>query len=341
MIPSPESRHEQGHAASLRRETRDVRRFPFAVYPPRRYSPDDERISLVREDAGTSSADSRRRNARSDGDDPAQRGRGHRRWQERLQLPPTIVVFSLSGGTGKTSLVANLGRALALEGEEVLLIDRSFQEDLALRLGATRSAPGETQTVVDRRSGTRVQTAILPLIHSRPGEALDSWMPERLTEVAANCDRVLVDLGVHSLGLMRAIFRWSPTLLVPVLPDWNALLLLGGLETFVSSFVGLETPGPKPLFVLNQYCESVPLHQRVRTDLGKRLGERLLPLELHRSLDMDEALMHGLTVLEYEPEARISRDYRALAAWLQAYPPRTSRIDACLDESGEERQIAG
>jgi cellulose synthase operon protein YhjQ len=236
-----------------------------------------------------------------------------------------IVVFSPSGGTGKTGLVANLGRALSLQGEDVLLLDTSVQDNLVHYFGATRTYPGDVQTAYDRKSDTRVRLAQLPVACYGPGGDGEGWLRDEVADVAMSCDRIILDLSTASRWLSGEIFRMSPLLLVPMLPDWNAVLSLAIAVRFVEE---ASDPGQLPIrpnFLLNQFNPQLPFHSTVLEELRSRLGERLLPMVLHRSLDVDEALAQGKTVLDYEPDAQVSRDYRALAGWVRSQAWLTPR----------------
>lgn len=231
--------------------------------------------------------------------------------------PSVIVVFSPSGGTGKTGLVANLGRALALQGEDVLLLDTSIQENLIHYFGAARAYPGDVQTAYDRKSDTRVRLAQLPIDCYGPGGDGESWLRDEVADAAMECDRIILDLSTASRWLTGEIFRMSPLLLIPMLPDWNAVLSLPAAVRFIEEASDPQHPAVQPHFILNQYNPQMPFHRTVLEELRSRLGERLVSLVLHRSLDVDEALAQGKPVLDFEPDAQISRDYRALADWIR------------------------
>lgn len=233
-------------------------------------------------------------------------------------FPPVVVVFSPSGGTGKTGLVANLGRALALQGEEILLVDTSLQENLIHYFGAARAYPGDVQTAYDRKTDSRVRLAQLPISCHGPDGDGEGWLRDEIAAVAVNCDRIVVDLSTASRWLTWQIFRMSPLLLIPMLPDWNAVHSLPGIERFLDLAADPDRFPIEPNFLLNQFRPQVPFHRTVSDELRSRLGDRLLSLVLHHSLDVDEALAQGKTVLDFEPDAQVSRDYRALAGWIRS-----------------------
>ena len=65
---------------------------------------------------------------------------------ELEQRPPSLVVFSLAGGVGKTCLVATLGRALSALGEHVLLADTAACGLLPFYFGSRELRPGVVRT---------------------------------------------------------------------------------------------------------------------------------------------------------------------------------------------------
>ncbi len=59
---------------------------------------------------------------------------------------PVVVLFSLSGGVGKTSMAATLGRALSSLGEKVLMADTNTHGLLPYYFGARDLRPGAVRT---------------------------------------------------------------------------------------------------------------------------------------------------------------------------------------------------
>ena len=121
---------------------------------------------------------------------------------------------------------------------------------------------------------------------------------------------------------MSRLLSLRPTLLVPILPDMSSVACLGSLEALgpVS-----QPAGKKPLYLLNQFDASSPLHRDVRAILQQQLGDRLLPFVLRRSSLVSEALAEGMTVIDYAPGSEVAADYRDLAGWLRSFGPRRRR----------------
>jgi cellulose biosynthesis protein BcsQ len=73
-----------------------------------------------------------------------------------------------------------------------------------------------------------------------------------------------------------------------------------------------------PVYVLNRFDPSLPLHLDVREVLREQLGERLLPFALRRTPAMSEALAEGMTVVDYAPTSTVAEDFGALAGWVKS-----------------------
>jgi len=246
--------------------------------------------------------------------------------------PPVIVVFSPTGSAGETGIVANLGRALALQGEEVLLLDPFLEDNLARIFGAQPPTVGEVLTVSDPGSKTPIRLAQLPIARHDPGGEGDSLFRDELIELATGCDRIVIDLSSASPLLIWQIFSLSPLLLVPMLPGWNAVLSVPAIDRFLAQVSHPDRLPIQPKFLLNQFDPEIPFHRSIREELRNRLGVGLLPMALHRSPAADEVSDQGGTILDVHPEARTSHDFRALADWVRIHSRHSRRQTACAAE---------
>lgn len=244
--------------------------------------------------------------------------------------PPVIVVFSPTGSAGETGIVANLGRALALQGEEVLLLDPFLQDNLARCFGVEPPSVGEVLTVSDPGSKTPIRLAQLPIARHDPGGEGDRLFRAELIELAAGCDRIVIDLSSASPLLIWQIFSLSPLLLVPMLPGWNAVLSVPAIDRFLSQVSHPDRLPIQPKFLLSQFDPEIPFHRSIREELRNRLGVGLLPIALHRS--PGEAFDQGGTVFDVHPDARTSHDFRALGDWIRTHSRHSRRQAACAAE---------
>jgi cellulose biosynthesis protein BcsQ len=238
--------------------------------------------------------------------------------------PPMVVVFSLAGGVGKTCLVATLGRALAALGERVLLADTAAYGPLPLYFGSREFKPGVVRTFSPPGREHDAPVQVLTLEPERyPGDGTDEDDPllGELGRDGRDASRILVDIGTASRQVTRRLLLLRPTILIPILPDISSVATVRSLEAF------LFNPANQPnrdrqgavFYLLNQFDTSSPLHLDVRETLQQELGDRLLPLVVHRSFEVSEALAEGTTVIDYAPGSPAAEDYMRLAGWLRGF----------------------
>jgi cellulose synthase operon protein YhjQ len=241
------------------------------------------------------------------------------------QRPPALVVFSLAGGVGKTCLVATLGRALSALGEHVLLADTAACGLLPFYFGSRDLRPGVVRTFAPppappaAESDAPIQVLNLqPERYPRNGGEQDLFLDQLLRD-ARGTSRILVDVATAGRELTNRLLQLRPTVLVPLLPDMSSVASLGWLESLLACpavEAGDEGQG-RPLYLLNQFDASLPLHMDVHAALQRQLGDRLLPFVLSRSSAVSEALAEGMTVIDYAPDSLAAEDYRTLAGWLR------------------------
>jgi cellulose synthase operon protein YhjQ len=242
------------------------------------------------------------------------------------QRPPMVAVFSLAGGVGKTCLVATLGRALSALGERVLLADTAACGLLPLYFGSREFKPGVVRTFSPpgalHGAENDAPVHVLSLEAERypaDGDEHDPLLGQLLYD-GRGANRILVDVATASRDVTSRLFFLNPTVLVPILPDISSVASLGSLEAFLASLASPDARLVEPLYLLNQFDASLPLHLDVREMLRRQLGDRLLPFVLRRSSAVSEALAEGMTVIDYAPDSPAAGDYWNLAGWLRSVP---------------------
>jgi cellulose synthase operon protein YhjQ len=236
---------------------------------------------------------------------------------------PLLAVFSLAGGVGKTSLVATLGRALASQGEKVVLTDTTSHGLLPIYFGAHEILPGVVRTFSPPAEKTD-QQPISVVIHDFVGSEDDrarEMLTEEILRSGQGNHRLLVDLSTGSSWLVRRVVDLQPTVLVPVAPDMNSVISLQAVERLFRGITDSEGRPLLPFYVLNQFDASLPLHLDVREVFRRQLGDRLLRFAIRRSPAVSEALAEGMTVLDYAPVAPVAQDYLDVAMWLRSVSP--------------------
>lgn len=239
---------------------------------------------------------------------------------------PVLEVFSLGGGVGKTSIVATLGRALSARGEHVLLVEASPLPSLQYFFGACDYRPGALRTF---RPPASSSDAPIRLANVEP-DTLEAESAEQgllandILRWAQGASRVIVDVGTGSTATIRALSNTSPLILVPLVPDVNAVVAARSIDTFFQRQALKSGSQPSVFYVLNQFDSSLPLHLEIGKVLLEGLGDRLLPFVLQRSGAVSEALAEGMTIMDYAPRSSAAAQFASLAKWLEeVLPPAT------------------
>jgi cellulose synthase operon protein YhjQ len=244
-----------------------------------------------------------------------------RRKENRI---PTLAIFSLAGGVGKTSMVATLGRALSAHGERLLLADTTTYGLLPFYFGASDVRPGVVRNFSSDNTDEPISVVSLDT-DRQAGENPDSnRIIDEIRRDARGTNRILLDMATASGSLTREVLSMMPTVLVPVVPDMNSVVSLAVVDGF---FRKHEDSTGRPLrayYILNQFDASVPLHLDVREVLRQQLGDQLLPFVLRRSPAVSEALAEGMTVIDYAPSSPITEDYMHLADWIRSISAPTN-----------------
>ncbi|MEZ2346357.1 cellulose synthase operon protein YhjQ/BcsQ [Terriglobus sp. RCC_193] len=230
---------------------------------------------------------------------------------------PTLCVMSLSGGVGKTSMVATIGRTLSSMGERVLLADATPHGLLPYYFGARELRPNVVRTFSpppDSRDAPvfMVNYEAEGMHNDDEGQAA---LLEEIAQHARGTQRILLDLNSPSAWLGRRLAEKQAKILVPISPDMNSVLGIKNMERFFAGTQDAEGRPVRPYYVLNQFDASLPLHLDVREVLRQQLGDRLLPVLIRRSPAVAEALAEGMTVMDYAPESPVAEDYTHLAEW--------------------------
>jgi cellulose synthase operon protein YhjQ len=243
-----------------------------------------------------------------------------------------LAVFSLAGGVGKTTLVATLGRALASQGENVVLTDTTSHGLLPIYFGVREVRPGVVATFSPPPESTAQPIAMVNCDLTGKGdfEPQREMLAEEILRNGQNNHRLLLDLSSASSWLVRRMADLHPTVLIPMVPDMNSVLSLLAVERLFRNIANSDGRPLLPFYILNQFDTTLPLHLDVREVLRRQLGDRLLRTVIRRSPAVSEALAQGMTVLDYAPSAPVSQDYREVAAWLRSISPATAEAGNAL-----------
>jgi chromosome partitioning protein len=217
-----------------------------------------------------------------------------------------IGVFSPCGGSGKTTLTANLGSTFWQQEKRVLLVDASPWPALAFHYGAASSRTGT-------RSFYAPDGKELPIRIFVPerSENLFSDLNQAVKE--SSIDYLFFDLsGVTGIELCTYL-QQCQIMIVPLLPDASALR---HVETVNAILAHVHAPSLKVLYLLNE-MEDTPLTADVQQNLSQHLGDQLFPKTIDRQAEVQEALAEGISVTLYAPASQASAVCRDLANGLK------------------------
>jgi len=243
---------------------------------------------------------------------------------------PLLAVFSPVAGVGTTSVVAAIGRALCALDETVLLVDATSQARLPLYFGGRELRPGLMRTWTPPAGSERSVSVVLHNATRTLDDTAQQQLTQQIFANAIGAQRILVDLPAPAGWLLRRLSHLRPAILIPIVPGPDAHGVIGSAEKL---FRNLDPGNPEavlPFYLLNQFDPSQPAHAELETALRHLVGARLLPITIPASPSVPAALAEGNTVFEYEPDAPIVEQYRAVAAWLQSISPARAAASAHL-----------
>ncbi len=259
-----------------------------------------------------------------------------------------IAVINQKGGVGKTTTTVNLGAALALMGERVLLIDLDPQGHLTLHLGL--DFDGTLPSTYD------LLTQGLPLHQVRRAAKDNLWcvgsnielaaaepeligmsgremiLRDRLDAEGDAYDYVLIDcppsLGLLTLNALAAVRE----VFVPLEPHFLALQGLGNLLKTVNLVSQRINPQLRVSgILLCKHESSTRLAAEVVEDIkgflelaGKASSSwasaKLFETKVRRNIKLAECPSHGLTIFDYAPKSNGALDYAMLASEITGKP---------------------
>lgn len=242
-----------------------------------------------------------------------------------------VAIVSASGGTGKTSLTANLATLLAKKNRPVLALELDASNRLGLYLGLTARDPAGIINLPDEQSwhsavlrnpdqvnflpfGHEVNTHLthekLSIFESHGiGHYLSelSLLPECMVLIdTQRAPSLCFDCAIASADLILNVITAQPGCFEDI--------------TVIESYYEQRFTDKKPkLFhVLNKVNSTHTLSHDIVTLLRDRLKDGMLRYAIHRDEAIPEAMASNMRVSEYAANSQANHDLQGLADWLAA-----------------------
>ena len=216
-----------------------------------------------------------------------------------------VSLVTEKGGTGKTTLAANLAAHWAREGRDVATWDFDPQRSLT-SWHERRDASGEPLPAIERHAGDSIATA------------------SELERAAAGIDRrgriVVADTpGSDSLGLRLGMLA-ADLLVVPLRAGGTDLAVARRMASLLIRFgrgrAEAGAAAPRMGMVFNATRARSTLHREHRRALRRELegtGVRLLDAAIHEYDDFGWATAQGMGACDFDPSSKAARSVRGLA----------------------------
>jgi chromosome partitioning protein len=239
-----------------------------------------------------------------------------------------IATLNQKGGVGKTTITANLGRALSLLDQRVLLVDIDPQAQLTASMGIFSPPENGIYQLIEGSAGVDevVHELFSELGLIAPGLGISAMehrdesnleiakkMSLALQQFNGAFDYVFIDAPPSSGLLMASAIFAADEVMIPVTGDYlglNGLAhLMRTLKKF-ESFRGRELPLK---IVKSRVFARRRLTGAVVEKLNQHLPGRVYQTDIREAAVMAECPGQGKSILDMRPKSRSAEDFRSLA----------------------------
>ncbi|MBQ3001621.1 MAG: ParA family protein [Bacilli bacterium] len=239
-----------------------------------------------------------------------------------------IAVVNQKGGVGKTTTTINLGASLALEDKKILIVDFDQQANATISLGITRE--DVKYDIVDVLSTEILEKAIMKTtvrnLEIIPASiklaSLEEVLPKtsdriytldsNLKKIKEQYDYILIDCP-PSLGLIvdNALYA-SDSVIIPVecsFYAYDALTQMVQKIDEVQKNKPIDIEGILLTKLDNRNTFGYKIIEKVEFMFPNKTFKTIITSSSH----IQEAPMHGKTVIQFSFNSRGSKEYRELA----------------------------
>ena len=240
-----------------------------------------------------------------------------------------IAFISGKGGVGKSTLAANIAVALVQRKKRVLLIDLDPQNAQRLHLGMD---PDEIAGLV--REGispasvfdSPFNVKFIPFGRVTEAELEDfeaelkshpHWVANGIDSLmGGGFDFVILDTPPGPSVYLQQALMAAHRALVVVLADAASYASIPKITALVAHYTADRTDFEGMNLLLNQMPTHGKLGHQVRSAMFADHGPSMVPVAIHKDVQVSQALAFERPVLQYEPGCKASLDIQYVADWL-------------------------
>ena len=244
----------------------------------------------------------------------------------------TLVIANQKGGVGKTTTALNLAASLSAASRKVLLIDLDSQKNSTSASGVNTDAPSSLLDVlIDNKPinsvilKTEFKFDLIPASQDLISAEMElininnptAVLKEKLRQIKYDYDYIVIDcppsLGMLSVSALRA----ADKVLIPLQCEYYSLEGLAAMNQTIQEINSSTGDEIKISVILRTMFDTRNKSAReVSQELEKHFAEELCTTVIPRNVKLSEAPSYGMPALYYEPEAKGTIAYLALAGEL-------------------------
>ncbi len=238
-----------------------------------------------------------------------------------------IVLTNQKGGVGKTTTSTALAAGLvSFYHKKVLAVDLDPQGNLGFSLGLDIEEGRTIHDVLMGKIPARAaiqETDYCDVITSNillSSAELDFNVPERelllkkaLAPVASRYDYIIIDTPPALNILTVNAYAMAHYLIIPMAPEILSLLAVTQIKETIDSVRESLNPRLDVLgILLTKYNKHTVLAREVKEmaeNIASQIGTCVFDTKIRASVAVAEAPAHGISLFDYSPHAKPSRDY--------------------------------
>lgn len=253
--------------------------------------------------------------------------------ERKIHRAHCLAIIGLHGGSGRTTLTANLAQALVQNGRSAVAVEVDPQGGLPLHFGVE---PDEPMGVFQPSLSPQAAAAWLSRFRSGPavfpfGKLAGSlqagleaavardplWLPRRLQAIVPpDCDFVLLDLPSASHPLWRSAIGIADSVVVALAPEAAAYATLPQMEALLDECV--PEPGRRAVrYLVNRFDARRTFHRDLLASLRGMMGPRAFSFAVHEDPVVGEALARRRLVVQEAADSQVVAALGNLADWLE------------------------